>query len=210
MKIGERLRQARQGRELTQEELAERIGVSRQTISSWENDRSYPDIGSVIALSELYGISLDELLKEDQKMIEHLKESTDQVRSRQHFSRVVVTAAYLVIWAALLGFFWMGGRVDAMGYSIVSFYLILPVVTAVLSFFIGRDEAWAGARWVMLLFFGVMYMLAPYATFAFANTGATGRVHLPELGAMLPGMLCSAAGMAVGAAARRLKERRHH
>lgn len=208
MEIGEKLRRARQERELTQEELAHRIGVSRQTISSWENDRSYPDIGSIIALSDLYAISLDELLKGDSKMIHYLTESTDQVRSRQRFSRVVLTAAYLVIWTVVIGSFWLGGRMDAMGYSIVSFYLILPAAAVVLSFFIGREEVWAGSRWAMLLFFGVMNMLAPWATFSLANTGAFGQPHLPDPGSMLPGILCSALGIALGTAFRKLEERR--
>lgn len=208
MEIGEKLRRARQERALTQEELAHRLGVSRQTISSWENDRSYPDIGSIISLSDLYAISLDELLKEDSRMIHYLTESTDQVRSRQRFSRVVLTAAYLVIWTVVIAFFWLGGRQDAMGYSIVNFYLILPMATVVLSFFIGREESWAGSRWAMLLFFGAMYMLAPWATFSLANTAAFGRTHLPDLGSMLPGILCSAFGIALGTAFRRLEERR--
>ena len=63
MELGEKLRQARLERRLTQEALAERLGVSRQTVSNWENNRSYPDVMSVIALSEEYSISLDDLLK---------------------------------------------------------------------------------------------------------------------------------------------------
>ena len=83
MEIGQKLREARQRRGLTQEELAERLRLSRQTISNWENERSYPDIMSLIALSDLYGLSLDELVKEDRHMIDHLRESTDTVR-QQH------------------------------------------------------------------------------------------------------------------------------
>lgn len=52
---------------MTQENVAEKINVSRQTISNWENEKSYPDIISVIELSNLYSISLDDLLKGDEK-----------------------------------------------------------------------------------------------------------------------------------------------
>ena len=83
MDIGMKLKQARLTAKLTQEHVAEAIGVSRQTISNWENEKSYPDIVSVISLSDLYGISLDDLLKGDQKMIEHLNESTDVVSSNR-------------------------------------------------------------------------------------------------------------------------------
>lgn len=83
MKIGEKLRNARTKEKMTQEYVAEKIAVSRQTISNWENEKSYPDIVSVIALSDLYNISLDELLKGDEAMIEHLEESVNVVSSNQ-------------------------------------------------------------------------------------------------------------------------------
>lgn len=145
-------------------------------------------------------------------MIDHLRESTDTVRERQKLSRLVVLAAYLTVWAlCLLSFWvtrWLGGSVDAMGYSLLVFYLILPVATLVLSVWVGRDRAWAETRWLMLLFFGAMYMLAPYATFSLANTLHSGNRHLPEPGTMLPGILCAAAGIGIGCLLRRRAERR--
>lgn len=50
---------------LSQEELAEKIYVTRQTISNWENDKSYPDIHSLLLLSSTFHISLDQLIKGD-------------------------------------------------------------------------------------------------------------------------------------------------
>ena len=76
MEIGKKLKEARLNRNLTQEVIAEKLNVSRQTISNWENEKSYPDIISVIELSNLYSISLDDLLKGDDAMMEHLQEST--------------------------------------------------------------------------------------------------------------------------------------
>lgn len=75
MQIGEKLKQKRNEAGYSQEVLAEKVGVSRQTISNWETNRSYPDIGSVLRLSDLYGISLDELLKEDTNMRKHVEET---------------------------------------------------------------------------------------------------------------------------------------
>ena len=54
MKLGQKLKEARLNAGLKQEELAKQLGVSRQTISNWENDRSYPDLGSAVKLSNLY------------------------------------------------------------------------------------------------------------------------------------------------------------
>lgn len=79
MEIGKKLKSARVQSGMTQETVAEKINVSRQTISNWENEKSYPDIISVLELSNLYSISLDVLLKGDEKMIEHLEESTNVV-----------------------------------------------------------------------------------------------------------------------------------
>ncbi len=76
MEIGQKLKEKRTSAGLSQEALSERIGVSRQTISSWENNRSYPDIGSILKLSDLYGVSLDELLKEDENMRKHVEKTS--------------------------------------------------------------------------------------------------------------------------------------
>lgn len=101
MEIGKKLRQARQGARLTQEQTAERLFVSRQTISNWENEKTYPDIVSIVRLSDLYSISLDELLKGDDKMLEHLEESTDIVKSNRRLVLAVI-ANIAVLLACLL------------------------------------------------------------------------------------------------------------
>ena len=67
MDIGAKLREARLAAQLTQEQAAEDLGISRQTMSNWENGKTYPDIVSVIKMSDLYAISLDCLLKDPKK-----------------------------------------------------------------------------------------------------------------------------------------------
>mgnify|MGYP000618135430 CR=1 FL=1 len=83
MEIGKKLKNARVQSGMTQENVAEKINVSRQTISNWENEKSFPDIVNVIKLSDLYNISLDQLLKGDEAMIEHLEKSTNIVKSNE-------------------------------------------------------------------------------------------------------------------------------
>lgn len=97
MGIGKKLKNARIEAGLTQEKAAEKIDVSRQTISNWENEKSYPDIISVIALSDLYSVSLDELLKGDQKMAEHLEESTNVVKSNKKLTGAILLNIILMI-----------------------------------------------------------------------------------------------------------------
>lgn len=208
MDIGQKLKQARAAAGLTQEQAAGALGVSRQTVSNWENCRSYPDVAMVLAMSELYRVSLDELLKGDRKMIDHLEQSTDTVASRNRLARRITVLAYLVVWALVILTFWLGGRQDAIGYALVNLYLVLPVTTLAASAAVGLDEGWRGVRWLMLLFFGVLYMLAPYATFSLANMASFEQLRLPEAAAMLPGILCAAAGMGIGCLVRRLKQRR--
>ena len=83
MEMGRKLKEARQMRGLTQENVAEKLNVSRQTISNWETEKFYPDILYVLQLSDLYQISLDELLKGDERMIQHLEDSTNIVKSNK-------------------------------------------------------------------------------------------------------------------------------
>lgn len=73
MNIGYKIKNAREENKLTQSQAAESLMVSRQTISNWENGKSLPDILSIIRMSELYRISLDELLKGDIAMIEKIE-----------------------------------------------------------------------------------------------------------------------------------------
>ena len=96
MEIGKKLKDARINAKLTQEKVAEKINVSRQTISNWETEKSYPDIVSVIELSNLYSISLDDLLKGDKKMIEHLEETTNIVKSNQKLIGAIIVNIVLV------------------------------------------------------------------------------------------------------------------
>ena len=97
MEIGKKLKDARMKSGFTQEAVAEKINMSRQTISNWENEKSYPDIISVIALSDLYSVSLDELLKGDQKMTEHLAESTNVVKSNKKLTGAILLNIILMI-----------------------------------------------------------------------------------------------------------------
>lgn len=65
MKVGNQIKKYRQSIKLTQEKLAEKIYVTRQTVSNWENGKNYPDLNSLIMLCDLFNISLDILVKGD-------------------------------------------------------------------------------------------------------------------------------------------------
>ena len=99
MEIGKKLKDARMRSGFTQESVAEKVNVSRQTISNWENEKSYPDIISVIELS------LDELLKGDEKMMEHLEESTNVVKSTRKLIGAILLNIITVILLITLSMF---------------------------------------------------------------------------------------------------------
>lgn len=65
MEIGKQIKKYRTEMEISQEELSEKIFVSRQTISNWENNKNYPDVKSLLLLSSLFNVSLDILIKGD-------------------------------------------------------------------------------------------------------------------------------------------------
>ena len=134
--------------------------------------------------------------RDDASLLAHREESKDAVKSRRAFLRFVLVTVYLVVWGVSVLAFWMGGRTDAMGYSLVVFYAVLPLSTLVLSFFIGCGRAWDGCKRTMLFFFGAMSMLGPYVTFSLSNMASFQKFNLPELSAFLPGLLCAVAGMA--------------
>lgn len=70
MDIGSKLKEHRTTRNLTQEEVAMKLKVSRTTVSSWETGRTFPDIEKLVYLSDLYDLSLDQLIKEEPVIME--------------------------------------------------------------------------------------------------------------------------------------------
>jgi len=102
MSISEILKQARSDAELSQEAAAEKIGVSRQTMSNWENGKSYPDFASVVAISNAYDVSLDSLLKGDVKMIQHLEESTNVTKSNKQKAASIIALLISIIGVPLV------------------------------------------------------------------------------------------------------------
>lgn len=114
MKIGAQIKKFRTGMNLSQEELAERLYVSRQTISNWENGKSYPDIHSLLLLSTLFQVSLDELVKGDIEMMEEEIKETEIKKLRAYgkvltglMTAMVLSAVPLSAWLGVYGMvFW--------------------------------------------------------------------------------------------------------
>lgn len=99
MKLGKKIKYYRNEKAVTQDELAERVFVSRQTISNWENDKSYPDINSILLLSEVLDVPIDNLIKGD---VEQMKDeiNTGEVREIKIYSTMM--QVFLLLAAVLL------------------------------------------------------------------------------------------------------------
>ena len=79
MELPRQLRANRERLDMSQEDVAHAIYVSRQTISSWENSKTYPDVQSLLLLSQLFGVSIDELVKGDVATMEKAIENDEML-----------------------------------------------------------------------------------------------------------------------------------
>ena len=101
MELGTQIRKYRNERTLSQEALAEKVFVSRQTVSNWENDKSYPDVKSLMLLSEVFEVSLDQLIKGDVEIMKEQIEQIDQAdqADQERFGRLsnIFTILFLAV-----------------------------------------------------------------------------------------------------------------
>jgi len=106
MKFGERLKVLRSDANETQESISKVLHVSRQTISNWENERSYPDIEMLIKLSDYYNVSLDELLKEDVIMQNKV---IDDAKKKRRYKNIIYVSATLLLIFTVINLIWLSG-----------------------------------------------------------------------------------------------------
>ena len=107
MELNEQIKKYRTEMNLSQEELAEKIYVTRQSISNWENGKTYPDIHSLLSLSSLFGISLDQLVKGD---IEIMKKeiNEEEVRKMKQYGTNYTILLIITVVSAVPLFMWLG------------------------------------------------------------------------------------------------------
>lgn len=139
-------------------------------------------------------------------MSNDLKEHKCLVKSKEKQSKRVLIATYLTIWMLGLIVFWFfTSGSDAMGYSLMFFWILLPVTTFVISLLIGINHYWGRCKWGVVVVFGFMYMLAEYVTFSAANVIYIHKVKVPEISMILTGSIIALAGMGIGTFIRFLK-----
>lgn len=107
MNLSKQIKHFRNTANFSQEELAEKMYVSRQSISNWENERSYPDIHNLLMLSAIFDVSLDELVKGDVEMMK------SELQQSNIFKWVYMMMAGMIVMplsiAPVIRFFGMAG-----------------------------------------------------------------------------------------------------
>lgn len=130
MEIGNQLKNHRARLGLSQEELAERVYVTRQTISNWETGKSYPDIHSLLLLSGLFQVSLDQLIKGDVKQMKEEIQKSEIDRFKRWGNLFTVLFVAMVVSAVPLAMLleWVG----------LAVWAVLAAVTLAVAFRVER------------------------------------------------------------------------
>lgn len=126
MELGSQIKNYRTNMNLSQEELAEKIYVTRQTVSNWENNKNYPDIHSLLLLSSLFNVSLDQLIKGDgQIMKEEINKKEIQYFNHDSAIFSVLLLLFIVSIVPLAKLFnYYGLIISAVIYAIAMYYAI--------------------------------------------------------------------------------------
>ncbi|MEA5050510.1 MAG: helix-turn-helix domain-containing protein [Oscillospiraceae bacterium] len=126
MGFAEQIRQLRRERGLTQEQFAERLSVTRQAVSNWENDRNLPDIEMLIRMSRMFGVPLDQMILGGNGMAEKLiRDGSETRRARMDMISAVIGAG--LMGTGLLCFLIKANSVeyiDGTGTLHENFYLV--------------------------------------------------------------------------------------
>ena len=106
MELSKQIKKYRAEANLSQEELADKVFVSRQTISNWENNKNYPDIKSLSLLSFNFNVSVDDLIKGD---VEKMKEIIDEkeIKKLNFYSKILTICYAILIFIAVPLFMWI-------------------------------------------------------------------------------------------------------
>ena len=146
MTLSEKILKLRTARNLSQGDLAEALDVSRQSVSKWETGQSVPDLDKIIKLADLFGVSVDELVREGERpeppqpepQVVYIEREKSGLRPVQILG---ILAAVLGGFSILFGFW---GRAEM-------FYGGLFLIPAGLPLILARKHPWLGCGWVVTL-----------------------------------------------------------
>ena len=105
MQLGQAIAQIRKERGLTQEAVAKMFSVTRQTVSNWENEKSYPDLSTLVKISDEFNVSLDVLLKGDFRMV---KDIDKKIKKQPYYIGIII--GLVIIAVALFSFIYANDK----------------------------------------------------------------------------------------------------
>lgn len=123
MDFGTQIKKLRNAKHLTQEQLSQKLNVSRQTISSWENNRNLPDLEMVVRISQIFQMSLDQLILGDPTMADKLVKDGSEMR-RAKISLYIMIIMVVTGVACFLLSSMIGSYIDNNGILHEPFFLI--------------------------------------------------------------------------------------
>ena len=106
MSLGKQILKLRKENKMSQEDFSEIFNVTRQTVSSWENEKSYPDIEMLVKISDKFNISLDILIKGDNKMIQDV---TKKMKNHKLF-KIIIFALIIILLSSVLIFYFVNAK----------------------------------------------------------------------------------------------------
>ena len=202
MGIGSKLKNARNEKGITQEQAAELLDVSRQTISNWENNKSYPDIISVIKMSDIYSVSLDHLLKEEKSMNqtyqEFLEESTNTVRAKRNLGKLILFSTYFIVWVVAMIVFWQTEGPMTAGFDIIFRWILLPFLLLVSTVTVAKNDYWGKGNWFCVIGAAITFLTVPYTVFVEEMSTTTFSFRFPNFMYMMVGIIVSICGIGIG------------
>lgn len=101
MDIGNKIQAIRTDHGMTQAEFADKFHVARQTVSNWENNKNYPDLGTLRQISDEYGVSFDILLKADQEYISRIDKTSDQAVKAVKGIKILIPLVIILLIVAI-------------------------------------------------------------------------------------------------------------
>jgi len=128
MKLSDKIKICRQNNHLTQEQFAKKLNVSRKTVSGWENNRSFPDISTLIQLSDTFNISLDLLLKNSDRAIDYYQY---QLTSNKNNHRAVTFVYFALMISCIFSYLKLFNLLPPTHY-LTSIFLIFFLITYIL------------------------------------------------------------------------------
>lgn len=113
--IGSKIKTLRLSKSMTQEQLAKALHVSAQAVSKWENGKSYPDIHSLLLLSALFDVSLDQLIKGDLETMKQEVNAADvKAMNRDGIIYTILLAATIILPVPLIKWFGLYGLIPEL------------------------------------------------------------------------------------------------